>query len=57
MIPEIETGLNLDLHPLPYVILMETEAGVIGAMNMTTLPENGLMIHQMEMQVMPKALF
>ena len=57
MIPEIVTGLNLDLDPLLMSVLIETEAGVIGAMNMTILPENALMIHQVEIQMMPKALF
>ena len=57
MIPEIGTGLNLDLDPLLIQVLIESEAGVIGAMNMTILPDNALMIHQVEIQMMPKALF
>ena len=57
MIPGIETGLNLDLDPLLASVLIETEPGVIGAMNMTILQENVLMIQQIEIQVMPKALF
>ena len=57
MIPEIETGLNQDLDPLLTSVLIETGAGVIGAMNMTILQENTLMIQQVEIQVMLKALF
>ena len=57
MIPEIGTGLNQDLDPLLTQVLIEIEAGVIGAMNMTILQENVLMIQQIEIQVMPKALF
>ena len=40
MMPEIETGRNLDLDPLLASVLIETEAGVIDAINTTILPEN-----------------
>ena len=57
MILERGTGLNLDLDPLLMYVLIETDAGVIGAMNMTILPENALIINQVEIQVMLRTLF
>ena len=48
MMPEIGTGLNLELDPFLMQVPIETEAGVIGAMNITILPENALMIQQVE---------
>ena len=57
MIPEIGTGPNQDLDPLLMEVLIETEAGVIGAMNITILQENVLTIQQIDIQVIPKALF
>ena len=57
MIPEIGTGLNQDLDPLPVQVLIEIEVGVTDAMSMTILQENVLMIQQVEIQMMPKALF
>ena len=51
---EIGTGLTLDLDPLLMYVLTGTEAGVTGVMSMIILPENVLMILQVETPIMPK---
>ena len=57
MIPEIGTGLSLDLDPLLVELPTGTEAGVTGAMSMTIFPDNVLIIPQVETQIMPKTHF
>ena len=57
MMPEIGTGLSLDLDPLLMKVPRETEADVTGAMSMTTLPENVLIIPHIETPIMPKTHF
>ena len=56
-IPEIGTGLSLDLDSLLMKVPTETEADFTGAMSMITLPENVLIIPQVDTPIIPKTHF
>ena len=57
VMPEIETDLNHDPDPLLVKVQIEINVGAIDTMSMIILQENVLMMQQVEIQMMPKALF